>query len=79
MKFLCPLVHWDTLGWWVRIPLKTWMFVCVYSVFYRYRPCNELILVNPLKDILEILCLRLSLNSVEEFQLWFKLGKHNGY
>jgi hypothetical protein len=22
-----------TLASWVRIPLKTWMFVCVYSVF----------------------------------------------
>jgi hypothetical protein len=22
-----------TLGSWVRIPLKAWMFVCVYSVF----------------------------------------------
>jgi hypothetical protein len=26
-----------TLGWWVRIPLKTLMFVCVYSVFVL--PC----------------------------------------
>jgi hypothetical protein len=23
----------QTLGSWVRIPLVTWMFVCVYSVF----------------------------------------------
>jgi hypothetical protein len=22
-----------TLGSWIRIPLKVWMFVCVYSVF----------------------------------------------
>jgi hypothetical protein len=33
-----------TLGSWVRIPLKSWMFVCVYSVFVcRYQPCDELI------------------------------------
>jgi hypothetical protein len=26
-----------TLGSWVRIPLKAWLFVCVYSVFYISR------------------------------------------
>jgi hypothetical protein len=25
-----------TLGSWVRIPLKAWMFVCVYSVFVLF-------------------------------------------
>jgi hypothetical protein len=25
-----------TLGMWVRIPLKTWMSVCVYSVFLLF-------------------------------------------
>jgi hypothetical protein len=33
-----------TLGSWVRILLKAWMFVCVYSVFVcRLRPCDGLI------------------------------------
>jgi hypothetical protein len=31
-----------TLGWWVRISVKAWMRVCVYSVC-RQRPCNGLI------------------------------------
>jgi hypothetical protein len=32
-----------TLGSWVRIPLKEWMSICVYSVFVRLRPCDGLI------------------------------------
>jgi hypothetical protein len=33
----------STLGSWVRIPLKVWMSVCVYSVFMAWSPDQEVL------------------------------------
>jgi hypothetical protein len=33
----------QTLGSWVRTPLKAWMSTCVYSRFMRQQPCDRLI------------------------------------
>jgi uncharacterized membrane protein len=51
MPYLIP-----TLGAWVRIPLKVWVFVCVYYVFVLYRVGTRLATgCDPVQGVLQTL------------------------